>query len=150
MPITQEKPPDQPVLGSMSVSAVAHAEDVRELDVPVEEAVLAGEVGDQALGGGQVQGAVVGGEVLQHGVGDRDGRGCTSVLGWTNAAHQASARSFWMRRSEDAASCLGLALLVDVEVFQALGESVGDRVGALGEEALVTGMPDWEKRSCWP
>ena len=50
--MTQEKPPDQPVFGSMSGDAVADAEDVRELDVPVEEAVLAGEVGDQVLGGG--------------------------------------------------------------------------------------------------
>ena len=52
LPITQEKPPDQPVCGSMSVSAVAYAEDVGEFYVPVEEAVLAGEVGYQVLGGG--------------------------------------------------------------------------------------------------
>ena len=32
--------------------AVADAEDVRELDVPVEEAVLAGEINDQFLGRG--------------------------------------------------------------------------------------------------
>ena len=50
--MTQEKPPAQPVAGSMSRGAVADAEDVGELDVPVEEAVLAGEVDDQVLGCG--------------------------------------------------------------------------------------------------
>ena len=41
--MTQEKPPDHP-LGSLPVR-LADAEDVGELDVPVEEAVLAGQIG---------------------------------------------------------------------------------------------------------
>ena len=55
--------------------AVADAEDVRELDVPVEEAVLAGEVCDQFLGCGQFQGPGVRAELLQDRLGDRGGAG---------------------------------------------------------------------------
>ena len=102
------------------------AEDVRELDVPVEEAVLAGEVGDQLLGRGQVEGAFVGAEVLN----DRWVIAVVRVaivLGWTKAAHQASARASGSRRSALVAKLLGLTLLMDVEVFQAVREGVGDR-----------------------
>ena len=63
----------------------------------------------------------------------------SSVLGWTKAAHQASASSFWMRRSGEAGELIGLALLVDVEVFEALGECAGDLGGALGQDGVGDG-----------
>ena len=55
--------------------AVADAEDVRELDMPVEEPVLAGQIRDQVLGGGQVQRVGAGAELLQDRLGDRGGAG---------------------------------------------------------------------------
>ena len=74
----------------------------------------------------------------------------SSVLGWTKAAHQASASSFWMRRSGEAGQLIGLALLVDVEVFEALGEWRATSAARLARTALVTGMPAGPNRSCWP
>jgi hypothetical protein len=52
-------------------NAIADAEDVWELDVPVKEAVLAGQVGDQVFGCGQFQGVRAGAESLKGRLGDR-------------------------------------------------------------------------------
>ena len=59
---------------------IAGAEDVRELDVPVEEAVLAGDPLDLFLGPDQFQGAVRPGELLQDCLRD-GGRPGVLVLG---------------------------------------------------------------------
>ena len=58
------------------------------------------------------------------------------VFGWTNAAHQASASSFWLAQFGGRGEFLGLALLVDVQVLEAVGQRAGDRGGALGEDRV--------------
>ena len=109
-----------------AAGAVADAEDVRELDVPVEEAVLAGETlrpVPRRRPGPSVPASsancsrtawVIAVERV------------SSVLGWTKAAHQASASSFWVRQFGGGGEFLRLALLVDVQVFEAVGHFAGD------------------------
>ena len=74
----------------------------------------------------------------------------TAVLGCTNAAHQASARSFWMRCSGDPASSWACRCWWMCRSSRLSGSAWAISSARLARTALVTGMPDWLKRSCWP
>ena len=108
---------------------------MRELDVPVEEAVLAGEVGDQVLGGGKVKRGGIGAELLQGRMGDRGGAGYFS-LGLHECGAPGVAEELLDAAFGGIGEFLGLALLMDVQVFQAVGKSVGDLVGSFGQDGV--------------
>ena len=95
---------------------------------------------DLFLGGGQFEGAIGPRELLEDRMRD-GGRRVSSVLGRTNAAHQASASSFASRSSADVGEFLRSALLVNVQVFQAVREARAISAARLARAALVTGMP---------
>ena len=56
----------------------------------------------------------------------------TAALGWTNAAHQASASVSGARYS-GLSELQGLALLMDVQAFEAVRQFADDLVGAPGQ-----------------
>ena len=133
--MTQEKPPDQPVFGSMSVAPLPTRKmwgnstcQWKKRYWRVRSATSCSAAARSRVPASAAKFSRTAWVIAVERV--------SSVLGWTNAAHQASARSFWMRRSGEAASCFGLALLVDVQVFQAVGERVDDRGGALGQDGV--------------
>ena len=106
--------------------AVADAEDVRELDVPVEEAVLAGEVrrpGPRLRPSSSVPSSVA--ECLQGCLGDRGGAGVVGL-----GLDEGGAPGVGEQLLDAAFGRFGelqcLALLVDVQVFEAVGQCAGD------------------------
>ena len=70
----------------------------------------------------------------------------SSVLGWTKAAHQASASSFWTAAFGRLGELLGLRCWWMCRSSRLSG-SVRVIVGrALGQDRFVTGMPDWAEQ----
>ena len=103
--------------------------------MPVEEAVLAGEVCDQVLGCGQVQRAGVRAELLQDRLGDRGGAG-DGGLGLDERGAPGVGEEFLDAEFGGFGEFQGLALLVDVQVFQAVGQRAGDLGGPLGQDGV--------------
>ena len=92
LPSKQEKPPTQPVIGSVPVSSgFWDGEDAGELQVPVEEPEVASELVDEYARLRRDSLRIVL-KLLQSSVGDPGPS--LGVFGWTNAAHQASATRF--------------------------------------------------------
>src|SRR3984885_11317476 len=102
LPITQEKPSDQPVFGSMSAELLPTRKIWGNSTCQWKKRywrVSSATRSSAAARFSELSSAPKFSRTAWVMAVER----VASVLGWTKAAHQASARSFWMRRSGDAA-----------------------------------------------